>query len=309
MRGWIFVLLLLGGVVGGGFGQEGIPGPLGDGRLDALIAQAERDPELAPYPHFREHIVTVLRRKALETRPLQVNPYVAELLGGNGQPAVEMHREDVVEFFRACAEDGLTIIRAIGLVGRTVAQTGVLIYLDGRHAVYAVESLGLNLGLAMPLEGLELFAYLPLPDRKPASDVQSGFLAVYRYPYEHRFPKEILNATLKIGTGRSAPYLSPWDPDDSLRIVYLVEGKLIYGRSGVGFVDVEGIGGRKGGLLGTLQKIFFFLPDAIDAMVVRDGALHVQAIVSQRVANFESLPVYAVHYEEGVWTNLPASRP
>jgi hypothetical protein len=96
------------------------------------------------------------------------------------------------------------------------------------------------------------------------------------------------------------PYLDPWDDGAEIRTAYIVEGRIMYGDAGVGYVDVSGIGGRKHGLLGVMQKVFFFLPDAIDGMVVRGGDLHVNAIMNQRVEGFESALRYAVHYRDGM---------
>lgn len=269
-----------------------------DGTM-SLIDRTATDPEYDNYPNFRQHALTILRRKAAETRPLDVNPYVAELLGGAGMPSVELHAEDVEEFFVAAARDELTIVRAMGFVARAVRETGVLTYLNGAHAREVVGRFGLDVGLAVPMSHLLLFAYIPA-DTSANDPVQCRFLAVYGAQYEHRFHRDVLNATLKVGTGRDVPYLDPWDDGAEIRTAYIVEGRIMYGDAGIGYVDVSGIGGRKHGLLGVMQKVFFFLPDAIDGMVVRGGDLHVNAIMNQRVEGFESALRYAVHYRDGM---------
>ena len=264
-----------------------------------LIDRTVVDPEYDRYPNVREHALTILRRKAAETRPLDVNPYVADILGGAGRPSVEMHPEDVEEFFVAAARDELSIVRAMALVARAVRETRVTTYLNGEDAREVVDRLGLDVGLAVPMKQLLLFAYIPVDDG-PDDETQCRFVGVYARPYEHRFRKDVLNATLRVGIGRDVPYLDPWDHDAEITTAFLVEGRLLYGEAGVGYVDVSGIGGRKHGMLGFVQKVFFFLPDAIDGMVVRGGDLHVNAIVNQRVHGFESALRYAVHYRDGM---------
>ena len=272
--------------------------------LDSLLAQAASDPELAPYPHFREHVLHLLERKSSEERSLNVNPYVGAILGVSDGPSVELSRADVLEFFDACSRDGMTILRAMALVGRTVRSTGVLAYLNGEDVAGALGTLALDVGLALPMHDLLLFAYIPVEDHD-SSGIQCRFVAVYGSSYEHRFSKQVLNATLKIGTGRSAPYLSPWNASASITTAYVVEGSIVFGDAGVGFVDVEGIGGRKHGVVGALQRVLFFIPRAIDGMVVRDGVLHVNAIMDQRVEGFESSLRFAVHPMSGFLHNPP----
>ncbi|MEO2003202.1 MAG: hypothetical protein ABGY41_03810 [Candidatus Poribacteria bacterium] len=276
-----------------------VAGARGDG-TPSLIDRTLVDPEYANYPNFREHALTILRRKATETKPLDVNPYVEALLGGAGRPSVVLHAEDVEEFFSAAAKDGLTIVRAMGLVARAVNETRVLTYLNGADARGAVERLGLDIGLAVPMDHLLLFAYIPVEDGDGAT--QCRFLSVYGSQYEHRFHKDVLDATLKVGMGRDVPYLDPWDDDAEIRTAYVVEGRILYGDGGVGYADVSGIGGKKHGMLGVVQKMFFFLPDAIGGMVIRDGCLHVDAMVNQQVHGFEDAVRYAVHYRDGAFT-------
>ncbi|MBM3216049.1 hypothetical protein FJZ36_14165 [Candidatus Poribacteria bacterium] len=259
---------------------------------DALIADAHTDPALAPYPTFREHVVAILRRKSNEEQPLRVDPTIADLLGGNGAPAVQMRMQDVREFFAACARDELTILEALALVGRTVRRTGVLFYMDGRIVQRAVRDLDLSIGLAMPIDDLELFAYVP--DARPDPNLQCRFVALYGRSYDHRFPKEVLDATLRIGVGRTISYRSPWR-SGSPTTVSVVDGDVVYGSDGFGLASIHGVGGRSSGLLGLAQRVLFFLPDAIDSMVVQGDDLHVRAMVNTRVRRFRTSDIYAVH--------------
>ena len=55
--------------------------------------------------------------------------------------------------------------------------------------------------------------------------------------------------------------------------------------------------GRKRGFVGALQRVLFFLPEAITGMVLRDGDLYIDALVDQRIEDFESSG-YAVHARE-----------
>ena len=174
--------------------------------LAPLLEQPAADSELDDYPHYREHVLRTFRGKSDSTRPLDVDPYVADVLGASVGPSLELRPDEVAEFFDACARDQLTILRGIALVARAVRTTGVLAYPNGRDAV---EHLHLSVGLALPMKHMLLFAYVPI-DEPASPDVQCRFVAVYGAAYEHRFSRQVLDATLKIGSGRTSPSLSQW---------------------------------------------------------------------------------------------------
>jgi hypothetical protein len=291
MRPNPWIGLLIGGLCSASFAA---PAPTTREQMtDAFVRQTRRDPEYNRFPRLREHVISIFRRRAPDERPLAIHASVAELIGGRGRPSVELTQDDLNGFFDACASDGATILRAIGFVGRAVHQTGVTVFMDGRLIRNALTRRNLALGLAMPVDDLAFFAYVP--DAWVDPNYQCRFVAAYTRSYEHRFPKEVLDATLRIGTGKSATIANPWKRPPTTETVYLVEGAIVYGDAGVGLVNITGVGGKKHGILGAVQRILFFLPDAIDSMIIRNGDLYVKALVSQRVRDFERLPQYAVH--------------
>lgn len=259
---------------------------------DAYIRQARFDSEYRNFPRLREHVISIFRRRAASERPLAVDDSLADLIGGRGRPSVELTQDDIDGFFEACAADRATILRGIGFVGRAVHQTGVTILIDGRTIRTAIGLRKLQLGLAMPVEHLAFFAYAP--DTWVEPDYQCRFIAGYTRSYEHRFAPEVLDATLRIGTGRSATVVNPWKTPLTTETVRIVDGTVVYGQMGVGLVEIRGVGGHRHGLAGAFQNLLFFLPDTVDSMLIRGGDLYIKAFATQRVRNFERLPQFAV---------------
>ncbi|MBT7097060.1 hypothetical protein HN937_06770, partial [Candidatus Poribacteria bacterium] len=179
-----------------------------------------------------------------------------------------------------------------------VRRMDVIFYMKGSDMRAAFDGNGLESGLGLPVAELAMFAYIPDASRVEP-DFQCRFLAVYERSYVHSLPKDVVNATLKVGSGDSAPFQDPWDESAPAISGRIVEGDMIYGARGVGAVGIHGVAGRKRGVLGALQKVLFFLPDAISGMVLRDGDLYIDALVDQKIEAFESAGEYAVHPRDG----------
>ena len=271
-------------------------GPFYPTAIRAAVEETEGDAELTPYPAFRAELIALVRRKAQEVRPLDINARAADLLGGRGRPAVAFEPQEVQTFWRACSQDPVSILRAMALIARVVHRMDVVFYMNGSDMRAAFDDNGLESGFAMPVANLAMFAYIPDASRKEP-DFQCRFLAVYERSYVHSPPQEVVSATLRIGSGDTAPFQNPWDASAPVISGHIVEGDMIYGAHGVGAVGIRGVAGRKRGFVGALQRVLFFLPEAITGMVLRDGDLYIDALVDQRIEDFESSG-YAVHARE-----------
>jgi hypothetical protein len=259
-----------------------------------LIEEFSNHPDLKDYPNFVNHVVNMIKHRR---HRLNVDERVAKLLGGNGQWAIRSSVEDLREYFQACSDDGLTMLRTMGAFSSLWRKTNTLNYMDGRDVNRAVEELNLSTGLALPIKNLRLFAYIPNADRaKVDKEYQCDILSVYDKKYKHRFRDEVLNANLKIGTGDTAPFVDIFTGEEGEWTGYLIKGILSYSDDNVGFMEINGIGGEKRGFIGFLQKILFFLPDAIDAMTLdKDGNMTTIALINETVYGFEKDRKYQVH--------------
>ena len=112
----------------------------------SLIAEFSNHPDLKGYPNFVNHLIRMINH---ERHRLNVDERVAKRLGGNGRWAIRANVEDLKNYFQACSDDGLTMLRTM----------------DGRDVNRAMKELKLSSGLALPIENLRLFAYIPNPDR------------------------------------------------------------------------------------------------------------------------------------------------
>ena len=259
-----------------------------------LIEEFSNHPDFKNYPNFINHLTKMINRKR---HRLNCDERVAKLLGGNGRWAMRSTVEDLKGYFQACSDDGLTMLRTMGVFASLWNKMDTLNYMDGRDVNRAVKELNLSTGLALPIENLRLFAYIPNHERAKVDKVyQCDVLAVYDKQYKHRFREEVLNANLKIGTGDTAPFVDIFSDEGGEWTGYLIKGILTYSDKHVGFMEISGVGGEKRGFLGFLQKILFFLPDAIDAMTLdKNGDMTTIALMNETVEGFEKDRKYQVH--------------
>ena len=128
----------------------------------SLIAEFSNHPDLKNYPNFVNHLIRMINH---ERHRLNVDERVAKLLGGNGRWAIRANVEDLKNYFQACSDDGLTMLRTMGAAACLWRKSNTLNYMDGRDVNRAMKELKLSSGLALPIENLRLFAYIPNPDR------------------------------------------------------------------------------------------------------------------------------------------------
>ncbi|MAE71180.1 MAG: hypothetical protein CME06_12030 [Gemmatimonadetes bacterium] len=260
----------------------------------SLMESFETDPAYGDRPAFLAHLKRMIEH---ERHVLDVDERVAPLLGGNGILAARSTFDDLSDYFQACSEDSLTMLRSMGAIASLARDTNTLIYMDGRTVQRAMADLSLTPGLALPIENMRLFAYIPNPERAAAdSSFQCDILAIFDTQYKHRFQKEVLDANLKIGTGELASVVDIFSEDPAEWEGYLVRGMISKSEERVGFMEVSGIGGEKRGLMGFMQKVLFFLPDAIDAMTLDSkGTMTTKALIDERIEGFEGMRKYQVH--------------
>ncbi len=151
----------------------------------------------------------------------------------------------------------------------------------------AIESLNLDLGLALPLRELGAFAWLPQYDPEDPTRLMRLNL-IYRKQYMHRFRKEILPVDLKMGYGETVRFVDNGIERDG----YLTYMDFYVSDNRIGFDNIKGLAGRRQGFLGLLQRIFFFLPDDVVGMYVENNELVAKALITMRVPNFETTPKY-----------------
>ncbi len=200
-------------------------------------------------------------------------------------------RREVEGFFDAAAEDGVTMLRGMAIVASEFGARDAVFTSSGRQVEEVIDA-GYDIGLALPAKHMVRYFYVPDAGLKSQAGFASRFYAIFDRQYEHEFREEVLDANLEVGTGREVPYID--EETGSIETGYLVEATIWNGPE-VGFKDVEGIGGTKrGGVVSWLQTILFFLPDAIDGMVIVEGDLRVEALLNQTVPDFEKRDVYRV---------------
>jgi hypothetical protein len=276
--------------------QEVEKGPvfLPESTRESLIEEFSSHPDFKNYPNYVNHLIRMINHKR---HRLNVDERVAKFLGCNGRWAIRANIEDLKFFFQSCSEDGLTMLRAMAASASLWRKTNTLNYMDGREVNRVLKELNLSTGLALPVTNLRLFAFIPNPERaKAEKEYQCDVLAVYDKKYKHRFREEVLNANLKIGTGETAPFVDIFTAQEGEWTGYLVKGVLSYSDEHVGFMEMSGVGGEKRGFIGLLQKIFFFLPDAIDAMTLdKNGDMTTIALMNTTVEGFEKERKYQVH--------------
>ncbi len=292
----MFVVLLLVVFVGASFAEDSNKALIFLPELtrQKLIKEFSNDPDVKNHPNFLRHMISIINHKR---HRLDVDERVAKLIGGNGQWASQSSLEDLKDYFQACSDDGLTMLRTMSLVASFVKKTDTLIYMDGKDVRKAMEELNLSPGLALPIANIRLFAFIPDAERaKKDEEFQCNILAVYDKQYKHKFRNEVLPANLKIGTGDTAPFVDIFSGDKDVWTGYLIKGIMTYSKDHVGFMEITGIGGEKRGFMGFLQKVFFFLPDAIDAMTLDDkGDMTTVAFINEKVKGFEKGRKYQVH--------------
>lgn len=286
MQYWVGLAIVLGGIT---TCEAAIARPEIQGRLATRLTPAEIEREAQDelkYPHFMAWLKTLdiapgVRRSDPRNGHLITTPVVF-------QPTQDMWNK----FFLLAAQDHLTCLRAFGLISREIKKNGVVVFGPGAAFEKAVTDNHIDLGLALPATHIGTAIWSPDP-RNTDPEFLLHLKVFYTEPYIHQFPDHILPANLKIGFGPEETY---W-MDSRAHTQKTVDTDIYYGpQHGVGFRNVRGIGGQKRGFLGFMQKVFFFLPDAVDSMTIneKNGTMVTEAMVNTVVRDFETNPLYAI---------------
>jgi len=201
-------------------------------------------------------------------------------------------RQDWDRFFQKAATENLTNLKAFALLSREVKKHKVTLYGPGKDFMDAVSGNNIDLGLSIPATNVAMAVWAPVNDPK-----QPGLVLhikiIYWKPFKHRFRDEVLPATLKIGMGETVEFYL----DGKRHKGQLIEADIYYGEF-TGFRRIKGVGGLKHGILGFFQKLLFFLPDAVSAMVIRpDGVMVTEALMNTEVKNFENEAKYVIKFK------------
>ncbi len=243
---------------------------------------------VARYPTFMKFI-----REATFTPAPISDPGLAKVM--SAKKAYRPTAEQWDQFLKASVADGLTNFRAFALMGLEAKARGVTLWGPGRDYEQAVERNQIDLGLSLPATHVIVGMWEP-ENRPNEPDFLLHIKLIYDQPYIHEFPDEVMPANLKVGTGDAIHFT--FEGKD--RTGYAMEADLFYGNGKLGFRNVKGVGGQKRGFLGVVQKIMFFVPDAIHSMVIDDsnGSMLTEAIINTTVEDFEKKPIYKIHYSK-----------
>lgn len=248
--------------------------------------QARQSLDETKYPHLMRYLGSI----DLVSRAVPADPK-------NGQWIKTSHvfeptLADWKGFWAAAAADHLTCLRAFGLLSRKIKQSGAVMYGPGSTFEHGVSDNHVDLGLALPARNVGMGIWSPDPAIADP-EFQLHLKVWYTQAYIHQFPDEILPANLKIGFSDPAQYWLEGRAYNQPSI----DADIYYGpTNGIGFRNVKGVGGQKRGFLGFMQKVFFFLPDGISSMIIREDkdSLVTEAMINTVVPEFEKNPIYAI---------------
>lgn len=232
-----------------------------------------------PSPHLDAFLAD------LEQRQPQPVPEGLRAFAGDST-ALRLSAADVADMLTAAERDTLTLLRVNVFLGRWVAERKVPVYASG-DAVEEALSEGFSLGLTFPLRHVAYLFFVP--DSVESIDFLVHIRALYNENYTFRFDRHILNADV-IVDGAETSYAD----DDGPRTGYLVTFELYDSLGWARYTNVEGLSGKKRGVAGFLQRVFFFIPKSLDGLELRDGHLKIKAFVDQTIEDFERLERYHV---------------
>ena len=239
--------------------------------------------ELRAYEPPAVHLEAFLA--GLEQRQPQPVPEGLRAFAGDST-ALRLNAADVVDLLTAAAKDTLTLLRANVILSRWISARNVPAYASG-DAVEEALAEGFTLGLTFPLNHVAYLFFTPDTTRS------GGFLVhirtLYDMNYTFRFDRHILDADV-IVHGAETAYADEDGPRTGYKVAFELHDDLGWAR----FTNVEGLSGKKRGVAGFLQRVFFFIPKTLDGIELRDGHLKIKAFVDQTIEDFERLERYYV---------------
>ena len=230
-------------------------------------------------PHFNVFLSDLDTRQP-ETTPFALMPYLEDLL------SIQLSQHDMEVLLTATADDSLTLLRATALFAQWVKGRGIPVFVKGKAVKEAVQK-GYVLGLTFPLDHLAYICFVPNPSM--AEDFQAHIRLIYTRQYTYPFDKDIFNANVLI-QGQEVTY----EENNNRQTGYLVTTDVYDDRKRVLYTNIQGILGQKRGMLGFLQKVFFFVPKTLNGLELTQGDLIIDAFINQTIENFEHEPRYRV---------------
>ena len=200
--------------------------------------------------------------------------------------ALRLDAEDIENLLTAVANDTLTLLRANVVMARWIAERNVPVYASGDAIDEALKQ-GFSLGLTFPLNHVAYFFYAPGPAE--SGDFLVRIRAMYTTNYTFRFDRHIFDADVIVHGAETV-----FTDKGGHRTGFLVTLELHDDLAWVRYTNIKGISGRKRGVAGFLQRVFFFIPKTLDGMELRDGHLKIKAFVDQTIEDFERLERYQV---------------
>lgn len=239
--------------------------------------------ELKAYEPATPHLDAFLA--GLEQREPQPVPPGLRAFAGDST-ALRLNAADVIDMFTAAEQDTLTLLRVNVVLARWIAERNVPLYASGEAIDEALDE-GYSLGLTFPLHHVSYLFFSP--DTARSSDFLVHIRALYDVNYTFRFDRDILNADVIVHGAETA-----YTDDGGPRTSYLVTLELYDELEWARYTDFEGLSGRKRGVAGFFQRVFFFIPKTLDGLELRDGHLKIKAFVDQNIEDFERLERYHV---------------
>ena len=232
-----------------------------------------------PAPHL-EAFLAGLDQRLPQIVPEGLRPFAGD------STALRLNAADVMALLAAAEQDTLTLLRVNVFLGRWIAARNVPVYASG-EAVDEALTAGFSLGLTFPLNHVAYLFFLP--DSSKPGDFLVHIRALYDTNYTFRFDRHIFNADVIVHGAETA-----YADDGGPRTGYLVTQELYDDQAWARYTNIEGISGRKRGVAGFFQRVFFFIPKTLDGVELRDGHLKIKAFVDQTIADFERLERYQV---------------
>lgn len=232
-----------------------------------------------PTPHLESFLANLEQR-----RPQPVPPGLRSFAGDS--TALRLRAADVVDLLNAAERDTLTLFRVNVVLSRWIAARNVPVYASGDAIAEALAE-GFSLGLSFPLNHIAYLFFTPDSARS------AGFLVhirtLYDMNYTFRFDRDILDADV-IVHGAETAYADEGGPRTGYMVSFELHDDLGWAR----YTNVEGLSGKKRGVAGFLQRVFFFIPKTLDGIELLDGHLKIKAFVDQTIEDFERLERYQV---------------
>jgi hypothetical protein len=238
-----------------------------ENRLRELIST---DRDFARYPNLRQHVLMLVSSsgQALTAPDSGITQLMrgTHLTGKEEMTYLRLSHEELRNFLIACSKDQLTMLRAVGLIGRVVRWGNIILAMDGRDLENELNALHFSDGLSLPAKNAVLYVFIP--DQSKGEPFQCYFLSVYSQSFTYSYPRKVYRGSLVIGGDKGARLLPGQLLHDQPPILTpnRVRTEIRYDSSIVGLYNIQGVG------LPGVESLF----GSITAMYSQSGTLYVQ---------------------------------